>query len=520
MLMTEKKWIERVFPRVNVDRIPVKVQLPSGEPPSKAVLINICIKGALVEGLALNRGQEVIITIEINGHETITKRGTVVWAKNNSKNQMGFKLNYEFHDDEMRSLLLDNQPRPDKEYDLAKVDYLEVSNQIRAISVCRSHIFMGTLAALGASAMTTGLILSRIIGGAPSQSYLRLALGSFQVAVPYYLLSVINIYYINCWLLFGSIVAGLLLTVGIMSTVEKARAINLRKAFLAALAEHLTKGKAPPLYRGWAMIQYAQTGCRLRRENEKCPYLNCYIKDYEEQKAGKRNTNADKEKKPSQDLRYPETCWTIGYQEASAYHNNKKKRIIPGTFDSFMSLSGIIYSVGYVLVSLILIYSLAVVLTENFNKDAVLFACAAACGLILGARLNYFEYKRFRKKGKKEALIKGNFSNEDAGDPEKVVRIVRRFFLFGGILLLLMTIILAKMIQWNTFSRLLVAGLSSLVLTQIALMLVKQLKEIRKGIYSLESLFFSWRRVLMNCHHYIPYRPRTDLEKDYLESQD
>ena len=437
--------------------------------------------GVCVVAGPLNKGSRVTVTFAPGDGESIVRKGTVKWCKGDS---LGIELAYPLHDDNVRTIILGTERQKKTEYDLAKEDYREVWEQTRSIQRCRSRIFISSIAALGAAAMTTGVILSRVSRSNPG-----------------------SINEIAEWVLLGSVVGGLLLTIGILATVEKARAINIRTGFLAALTEYLRTGQAPPNYNGWAQLQDAQFRCGHRRDNGMCPPVESY-KEQKQKKDNQRSSNPQTSKQ--QDLVSPQTCWTIGLHEATTLSKAKRKRLVPGAFDSFMSLSGFLYSAAYFLTFSVFLIALGCYLTDGARTDVPVVIKYSLLGLALGALLCLLEG---RLRSHKKHLNQRNIDRTD-------ISLVLARFLIVSALVAFVAIILAGAIgDWRPSTRGVAAGLAGALVAWVGVSLVRQLEKVRRGLYSFEALSCSWRRCLLACHFDPEFKPRIDIERDIAGSR-
>ena len=174
--------------------------------------------------------------------------------------------------------------------DLARRDYREVHEEIRAIQRCRNNIFLGTLAAI-ATWITgaVGMALSHPLGGAD------------QVGQA-------------IWVLVGASVPYFLLTVAILATIEKARAINVREGFLCALTDFIRHDAAPPNYLGWPQLRCNRAECRARHDAGLCPTS-------------------------------PKYCWET--ERGKHEGVNRSKHVVSNVLDSFTAFSSLVYSMLY-----------------------------------------------------------------------------------------------------------------------------------------------------------------------------
>lgn len=206
---------------------------------------------------------------------------------------------------------------------LARTDYTEVFSEINSIQTCRSQVFLGTLAAIAAWVA-----------------------GAIALVVTNKLVS------IGIWTLFGAVVPYVLLTIAVLISIEKSRALNVRRGFLAALTEYLRHDTAPPNYHGWAHLRITVSECRARMAAKLCPHEDIYCWEEERNKHGRLTS---------------------------------KKHPISNLLDSFTALSAAVYAAIYVITVGIMIYAslLALAYSPNAATTVALIEGAAVFGMAL-----------------------------------------------------------------------------------------------------------------------------------------
>jgi len=150
-------------------------------------------------------------------------------------------------------------PGDDLTYDLARVDRAEVFREANEIKTCASNYFIWAMGLI--LPITTGvwaLALQERINTVSTSSAMIAILIIFSVAV--------------------------------FSNLEKARAINKREGFLAALDYYLNKKQGPLNYRGWVNLKHCLVECGTRRRAKLCPMgispkADCACRDLGEKKA-------------------------------------------------------------------------------------------------------------------------------------------------------------------------------------------------------------------------------------------
>jgi len=132
--------------------------------------------------------------------------------------------------------LIDKYCLTDKKMRLefAYKDYDLVHREIMDIKSCRTNIFVGTLGVIGA----IGVAIIGILGTTLSTSW-------------------------NNWLPFAATIPTLLLTCSILSTIHKAKGINVRAGYMEALSEYLAWGKVPEFFCGWARANRVGKRCEI-----------------------------------------------------------------------------------------------------------------------------------------------------------------------------------------------------------------------------------------------------------------
>ncbi len=371
-------------------------------------------------------------------------------------------------------------------YQLVLRDSKEVSEELRGIQACRSQIFIGTLAAVGAVAMTTIAISAAKFPAEDDLSRLITATTSFfglndENAVSKFL-------FIWPWILTGAVVAEILLVIGILSTIEKARAINLRKGFLAALEPYLLRKATPRNYQGWALLKFAYSECGRRHKTDDCAYK-------------KKCKNSQR-------------CWTAGNYAAERL--TEKKASFPGTFDSFMSLSSMVFACLFVAVVLSGTWAFLCLACYSIELNILWLVGIYAGSLFWGIVIAYLP-ERHKKRIRRERLRQGVARVKS----ELIVRLCSWAFIF--IIILTGTSFLMSWIPYFvespafniTFKLIAIfgVGMSSGVL---GFYLYAQMRRVRKGLYSVEALHHSWTYVLQHCCLMPEVAPRENVEWEML----
>jgi len=207
-------------------------------------------------------------------------------------------------------------------------DLDEVAREIQGIQACRATIFMGTLGAIAAAAVSVGVGWLRLdVQGVPRWD----------------------------WIFFSSLLALGMLTIGILVSIEKGRAINWRNGFMGAVVGLLQKGEAETPYLGWAIYRHCLPECGTRRRLRTCNYP------------------------PPSD-----SCKDLGLDDAHPLL--KRKRPLPAVLDSFTSLSTFTFGTFYLLAAGCVAYSMVGWQAGSPEERSVKLLWAAI-GLAVGAVL-------------------------------------------------------------------------------------------------------------------------------------
>lgn len=289
-------------------------------------------------------------------------------------------------------------------YEVAVQDIAGAREEVTSIKECRSNVFLATLGALGAAVV---------------------ALGGFAM----------DDKMTSAGLLFGIGVSFFLFLVGVLSTVEKARAINCRQGFLRMLSERVAEKRLPPNYVGWAHLAGAFGECGSRRRLGRC---------------ARGLTPGSRE-----------TCRDYGEQDAAPV--NFVRRLYADMFSSFMSLSSFVYSFVYVVILAAVGYYLSRVLHDLWKLDGRTIGWVFAGGGVASPFL-----VRWRK----------------------VV-----FLLGAGFVTCLFVTAATENALWGAG----LAALSGLLLGALGWFLVCQLNEARRGKHSFDTYYHTWCRFLDTC---------------------
>lgn len=236
------KYEKRAFPRFSaVENLRARVT-KDGEKRSKRILVyDISRMGARLKKSGTVLGDKGKIKFEIPDRTNLDIPHTRLWFRPNKEdyeNGVGIAFKKPLAGNELA--LMSFTPGPTGSLSLARTDYDVVNNENQTIRECRGNIFVGVLGALGVWAI--GTISLGITNNLDSAK----------------------------WILIGSLFPFITLSIAIFSTIEKANAINLRKGFLAALAEYLRADIAPPNYTGWNHLSAIFNECISRTNHRPC----------------------------------------------------------------------------------------------------------------------------------------------------------------------------------------------------------------------------------------------------------
>ena len=233
----------RWFPRFSARDGVVAVLSSDDGQQIRGKLIDVSCSGAYVSRVKESAGKSRVEFEVRNGGQVLGQhvgRECVVHAKRTSEHG-GCALRFTVPLTGPELALLAQSPESSGSLELAREDYRIVNAEISHVQTCRSNLFIATLAAVSAWTIAAlGIGLTNRLGS-------------------------------PIWVTLGVSFPLFLLAVGILATIEKADAINLRKGFLAALTDYLKSNVAPPNYGGWAHLKLNRAECRSRVKSKLCP---------------------------------------------------------------------------------------------------------------------------------------------------------------------------------------------------------------------------------------------------------
>lgn len=129
---------------------------------------------------------------------------------------------------------------------LVKEDLHQVQKDVRQRRQCRHVLFIAVMGAM----VTSGFALFGLMQYGKGEQWHR-------------------------WALLGSFIPMFTLTVGILAAINKARTVNMRSGYIAALFKHLCRGTKIPNYCGWANAVRAARLCSNMRTSSHGPRPPC-----------------------------------------------------------------------------------------------------------------------------------------------------------------------------------------------------------------------------------------------------
>ncbi len=332
-------------------------------------------------------------------------------------------------------------------------DYKEVWQEIRHIQECRSHLFIATI---GSAVATFGTFSTIGLTSTSNTSTL---------------------------LLIGSLITLLLLLIGLLSVVEKAKAINFRKGFLMTLAEIRRQGVYPENYRGWPDLQSAYNDCTAFQRSGRCMMSI-------------QNASADSNNKL--DRVFAHHCWKMG--ENIYTERRRSIKLFPSLTESFMSFSSHVY-MSMLTVALTVFLICIWQLTRSVWEDhgTLLSIMTFVCAAFAGAVIPYRGYKRARRV---------DIMHTRASHLDKYFKYIAG--VVSLVLLVGVSIELAKMhvksvtfssVSWVIYSlHYAMLPLAVFIASYILFRSLSYLEDCRIGTHSRVVHHNAWRHVLRFCH--------------------
>lgn len=410
----------------------------------------------------------------------------------------------------------------------AQRDYDVVHREIIDIKSCRTNLFLGTLGILGA----VGTAILGIIGISRPQPWQASFLGIFNMTFPVQETSWHN------WLFWASFIPVVLLVCAILSTIHKARGLNMRTGYMEALGECLAEGEAPTCWKGWMKAKQVVERCKIYmrvdiEKIEKCKLYklqargeagggeNCGAKEEENKLAREENIagesgdrNSSKEGRTVESERLSRFLdWVIFWSrekgKVGCFVEGKKNSVktteamtlLPSLLHSFTALTTYIYGLFLIASSVILIVVLMNIIESHiptkFNRK--LYVLVVLCG---GA-LSLMMY------GARGLLPKGDGAERKRPIRTRLRWAVRGVYMFYtkvcvfGMPLVLFVLFLRQIGRVDTKLVIIAYTLGALIPMGAVLLICyfrEKVDELRRGKDSPER----WRHVWKLCFEYCP----------------
>jgi hypothetical protein len=259
------------------------------------------------------------------------------------------------------------------------------------------------------------------------------------------------------WILLATLIPLFLLSVAILATINKARAINIRSGYVAAAGYYLWRGKNVPNFGGWINALRAAHTC-----------ANLTFLSYDDSAPCKRYRH--------------EYCSTKAQNNAE-FNNKTGQTWRRDVIKSFTVLTSIVYAVLYIIVSASVIT--AAIITVDWEKQGWDWRVLAGGFIFAACTFLAIMLAFFRKqRGITSALLVACYL----------------MLLTGGLGLLVATVFKClptrRGLEWTNMFGL---GGGLLFIVGLAILLYDQIYKVRKGEYSLETYYQLWRRRFEDC---------------------
>ncbi len=258
------------------------------------------------------------------------------------------------------------------------------------------------------------------------------------------------------WILIAALLPMLILSAGILTTINKARAINIRSGYLAALAFHLRNGKLLDNLSGWINALRAMHVCTNMMHHLECTPCECELED---------------------------RC--VNYARRNAEGANGQVRLLKfSVFKSFGTLIALIYTILYIAASV----SVILAAYFSFKWDRTSWNTHIIIGSIIFAAGIFFvfstaSYKYIHVKVREKVLVSS-----------------RVIFMSGAFIVAIAgTYKLVNLKEPLGGMNLFALGGAFLMATALGYALYDQVWNIRKGKYSIETYYHLWRKRIQCC---------------------
>jgi len=448
-IMEDKRQAERYQPLPNVEAI-----FSTGTEDKQITARSSRVSDISNIGCCFTSGDVVPLRQGMSGRLTLQagcQKDKIENAKIKRKWSDGIALSFAPSELTDRYCLTDKQMK----LEFAYKDYDLVHREIMDIKSCRTNIFVGTLGVIGAM----GVAIVGILGTADATTW-------------------------DNWLPFAATIPTLLLTCSILSTIHKAKGINVRAGYMEALSEYLAWGKVPEFFCGWA---------RASRVGKRCEIFN------------KMGHKLDQGLKPT--CKGEPNCSELAKEFTREYV--KHIELKPYLLESFTSLSTHIYAGAY-LISVVSLLAATMRALRNkvigFQSEwywIVVGIGAIFTGLFIIANIlsNKWGGRRNEDRSGKPRSHKGTF----------VERLFKFYKHFAGFSLpcLLIVLILSKGDGLYHIIRMIAAyGLGAVITAAFmsaGYSFYNKLSSLRRGHHSLARWRYIWRLRFAICPRMIQY---------------
>lgn len=316
----------REYPRHTLSKSLRAVLYSNTEGEKDGCIQNVSRSGAFLRNCFID-GECKAIKLKPKDKKSITKKCKVIRMDYNDRNWLAIKFEPALSEYEINVIRGVYFTGDKANYDFAKSDRFEIFRETYQIKSCSSNVFIWAI----------GLISTIVIAiyTLAIQKYL-----SFTTTLPA-IISMIGIF-----------------TIAVLYNIEKARAINKREGFMAALDFYLNKGEGPYNYKGWVNLKHSLAECGAGRRAMICPR--------------EISPPPNKEK----------TCRDIG--EIKAGKLLYAKREVPSILDSFVVLTSILYAILYIILITCFSLSLSMMNKEIYGLSILMTFISFSIGFLIG----------------------------------------------------------------------------------------------------------------------------------------
>ena len=371
---------------------------------------------------------------------------------NNHKGKFGIQVRNPNQPKQNIQAIQTNPKDTSASVEFLKLDYGIVHNEIIDIKTCRTNIFIGTVGILGAIAVGV-LGLLGMKGGF-----------KYSIWLPFATLSVMGILYVS-----------------LLSSVHKARGINIRVGYMKSLSKWLRKDMSPPYFPGWQAAREIVEHCQLHLNNFAEINKHCSVKK-------KNQMKNEKKQEPA--------CVTHARKKASKL--NQSIGTFPPLLHTFTSLSTYVYTAIFFIMIFALIFNTMLV-TEKYSNphNNLVYWAIAAAGFIITLAAVYYTINDKIEKDKKNQF---HNEREKITNSEKMLKICA--YLAGLLLLSAILIIMFMSAEKGILTIIAVYSLGfliSVVSLYAGYVSYDKIYSLRKGRYSIEHWYYVWDTCFREC---------------------